>query len=139
MSTYKSKPTIVNQPIDALFDKLTNLSNLGAQLDKLPPEQLAKVGTVKFENEQFIIATPHMGEIAFAVIEKEAPGKIVFGTPTSPVPLKLVVDLTPVSDTETSVISSIDVQIPAILRPMIGPKLQEATDKFGELISNLSK
>lgn len=139
MATYKSKTSVVEKPIEELYDKLSNLSNLGAQLDNLPKDQLEKIGNVKFEDNQFIISTPQMGEIAFAVIETHKPDKIVFGTPKSPVPLQMIVNLHEVNETSTEVSTAIDVQIPAILRPMIGPKLQEAADKFGEMISNLSR
>jgi hypothetical protein len=48
------------------------------------------------------------------------------------------VDFNAVSETETDVVTRIDVEIPAIVRPMVGPQLQKAADKFGELISGLS-
>ena len=37
-------------------------------------------------------------------------------------------------ENDTEVASVIDVEIPAMLRPMIGGKLQEAAEKFNELI-----
>lgn len=139
MSTYKSKETEVNQSAEALFDKLSNLNNLGDQLAQLPADQLERIGNVRFENEKFIISTPQMGEIAFAVIDKTKPSKIVYGTPSSPIPLQMVVNLAPVSDDRTKVSTAIEVEIPAMLRPLVGGKLQEAAEKFGEMIANMSR
>ena len=48
-------------------------------------------------------------------------------------------DIRPVSDNTSEVETLIDVEIPAMLRPLIGPQLQKAADKFGELIAGLSR
>ena len=49
------------------------------------------------------------------------------------------VNFAEVSPEATDVTTVIDVEIPAMLRPFVGPKLQQAADKFGEMISNLSR
>ena len=56
----------------------------------------------------------------------------------SPVPMKLNVALNPVDAASTEVKGSIEVEIPALLRPMIGPTLQKAADRFGELFASLA-
>ena len=48
-------------------------------------------------------------------------------------------DIKAVSDTASEVETLINVDIPAMLRPLIGPQLQKAADKFGELIAGLSR
>ncbi len=48
------------------------------------------------------------------------------------------VNFTATAPDTTDVTTVIDVEIPAMLRPFVGPKLQQAADKFGEMISNLS-
>ena len=48
------------------------------------------------------------------------------------------VNITPAGDEAADVETRIDVEIPAIVRPIIGPQLQKAADKFGELIAGLS-
>ena len=48
-------------------------------------------------------------------------------------------DIEPTGENSSSVQTLIDVEIPAMLRPLIGPQLQKAADKFGELISGLSR
>ena len=48
------------------------------------------------------------------------------------------VDLTSKSDESTELQTSVEVEIPAMLRPFIGPKMQEAADKFGDLMAKLA-
>lgn len=139
MAIYSSKPAVINRPIQEIFDRFSDLSNLQDQLMKLPEEQLARVGDVKFDTDSIAINTPQVGEVKFQVTERVAPGKIVFGSPSSPIPLKMILTLKPVTDDSTEVVTAIDVEIPMMLRPLIGGKLQEAADQFSTLMSQLSR
>jgi hypothetical protein len=126
-------------PLFATSNITPNYGNIQKQaLDQLPEEQRKQVGDVVFTADSLKIVTPQVGEIAFVIKERIEPSKIVFGTASSPVPLTMEVDFNAVSETETDVVTRIDVEIPAIVRPMVGPQLQKAADKFGELISGLS-
>lgn len=139
MATYSSKPAVINRPIQEIFDRFSDLSNLQNQLKELPEEQLARIGDVKFDTDSIAINTPQVGEIKFQVTERVAPGKIVFGSPSSPIPLKMTLTLKPVTDDSTEAVTAIDVEIPMMLRPLIGGKLQEAADQFSKLMSQLSR
>ena len=138
MATYKSKPAIVDRNAAEIYDRFSDLSRLQDMLDKLPADQRAKVGDVTFTPDSIRISTPQVGDIVFVVKERIAPSTIVFGTESSPVPLEMRVDIDSYDEGKSQVTAAIDVEIPAIVRPLIGPKLQEAADKFGELISELS-
>lgn len=139
MATYSSKPAVINRPIQEIFDRFSDLSNLQNQLKELPEEQLARIGDVKFDTDSIAINTPQVGEIKFQVTERVAPGKIVFGSPSSPIPLKMTLTLKPVTGDSTEAVTAIDVEIPMMLRPLIGGKLQEAADQFSKLMSQLSR
>lgn len=138
MSTYSSKPTTVNRPAAEIYSRFSDLSNLQDQLKNLPEEQRAKIGDVKFDADSIAIVTPQVGEIKFQVVERVPVSKIVFGSPSSPVPLSMTLTLNPVDDNSTEVVTAIDVEIPMMLRPLIGGKLQEAADQFSKLMSQLS-
>lgn len=139
MAKYKSKPEEISMPINLLYEKLSDMRNFGTRINELPEDIKEKIGDVRFENDRFVISTPQVGEIAFAVVGGEAPNKIIYGTPDSPLPLEMAVNLKALNDATTEVYTSIEVEIPMMLRPMVGPKLQEAADKFGEMISNMAK
>jgi len=139
MATYKSTPQTVERPAEALFDRFTDLSTLQTALEGLTDEQRRQIGDVKFTADSISIVTPQVGEIAFQVTDRVRPSKVVFGTKSSPVPLTMAVDIKPLSDNSSEVQTVIDVEIPAMLRPLIGPQLQKAADKFGELIAGLSR
>lgn len=139
MATFKSPKTEIGKSADELFDRFSDLSNLQTVLDGLSPEQRSQVGDVEFTADSLKIVTPQVGAIEFTVVDRVRSSKIVFGTKSSPVPLSMELDIEPTGESSSSVQTLIDVEIPAMLRPLIGPQLQKAADKFGELISGLSR
>lgn len=139
MATYKSPQATIGKSADDLFDRFSNLNNLQPVLDNLSDEQRSRVGDIAFTDNTLKISTPQVGDIEFTVVERVKPSKIVFGTTSSPVPLTMELHIQPVDDATSMVQTQIDVEIPAMLKPLIGPQLQKAADKFGELISGLSK
>lgn len=138
MATYKSKPAKVNRSAEDIYSRFSDMSKLQEQMENLPEEQRSQIGDVVFTADSLKITTPQVGEIAFEIKERVEPSKIVFGTASSPVPLTMEVNIEPAGADASEVTTVIDVEIPAIVRPIIGPQLQKAADKFGELISGLS-
>ena len=52
--------------------------------------------------------------------------------------MKLEITFKPVSADSTELQGAIDVEIPMMLKPLIGPTLQRAADQFGDLFANLA-
>lgn len=138
MAKFNSKPITVDAPAEKIFDKFNDLSLLHHQLNQLPAEAREKIGNVSFEKESITILTPQVGEIKFVVRERKAPEKIVFGTESSPVPLTLTAFLTPLGADKTEIMAETDVDIPAMLKPMVSGPMQKATDQFASLIARLA-
>ncbi|MBO5272969.1 MAG: hypothetical protein IJ352_09730 [Muribaculaceae bacterium] len=138
MAKYESKPVAVNQPIEALFDRFSDISLFQQKIEEIPAEERAKIGDVTFEADAICINTPQVGQLKFQVTERTAPGHIVFSAVGSPIPLSMVIDIKSISESASEVVTAIDVEIPAMLRPLIGGKMQEAADKFGEMIGKLN-
>ena len=136
MAVYKSKPVTVGRPATEMYERLSDLSRLQGSLDKLPEEQRQQIGNVQFSADSIRIQTPQVG--AFKIIEKIEPEKVVFGTESSPVPLTMTLVVAPVSDSASTVAAEINVEIPAMLRPLVGPQLQKAADQLGNLIGTLN-
>lgn len=139
MSVYSSKPVTVERSAESLYEQFSDLSRFQEILDKLPEDQRAKIGEVHFGNDSLSIATPQVGEIKFVVKERHAPDRIVFGTAASPVPLALTANFKPLGPDSTEVSAVIDIEIPAIMRAFVGPKMQQAADQMGDLIGRLTK
>lgn len=139
MAKYSSKPTTLTIPINVAFERISNLSSYKERIEAIPAEQREKMGKVTFTEDSITLSTSQIGELRFDITERKEPTRIVFSSAGSPIPLSLSMDLTEKSANETEVVTTIDIEIPAMLRPMIGGKLQEAADKFTELISSLNQ
>ena len=138
MAKYQSKPVAIEQPIEVLFDRFSDISLFQQRINEIPEEARAKMGDVTFEADAICINTPQVGQLKFKVTERTAPGHIVFSAVGSPIPLAMAIDITALSETSSEVVTAIEVEIPAMFRPLIGGKMQEAADKFGEMIGQLN-
>ncbi len=137
MAKYTSKPAVVNRPASELSGKFSDFRQLQAALDNLDAAQKAKVGDVAFTEDSIKISTPQVGDIVLKAVER-TPEHIRLEAQHSPVPMNLMVDFKPLTDNSTEVTGTIDVDLPMMLRPLVGPTLQKAADQFGELFANLA-
>lgn len=139
MSVYSGKPVTVPMARPELYTRISDLGGLQKRLEALPAEALAKVGDVEFiDADTFAINAPGIGRVEFHVTERVEPEKLVMSANTGVVPLNLILNLKEVSESATELNAGIDVEIPAMLRPMIGGKMKEAAEKFAEMIGRLN-
>jgi hypothetical protein len=138
MATYKSKPVTVQQSAVAISDKFADLSTLEGALGDLPESERAKIGEVKFTADSLSIKTAQVGELKFQVTER-TPERVVFNTVSSPLPLNMAVNLKPLTADSTELYTSIDVEIPAMLKPLLGGMMQKAADSFGDLMVKINR
>lgn len=139
MAQYKGKPYTVNMPAANLFGRLSDLSALKEKMSDLPDDLKAKMGSVNFPDAQTVAFTaPGVGEMKFRMVEAVAPSRVRFLADTGVVPINVILDITPEGDLSSAVAATIDADIPMMVRPLIGPKLQEAADKFGEMFGQLN-
>ena len=136
MALYKGKKNRVEVPATVIADKFADLSVLEKYMDRIPAEQREQMGDLRFERDAIVIINPSVGEMKFRISER-TPQKIVFDA-DGMVPLKITVNLDEVSENTTDVSANLDIEIPMMLRPMIGGKLQQVADMFGDMIAKLS-
>lgn len=134
MATYKSKPVSIGRPVEEVYNRIADIASYQKHIDSLPEEARQKIGDVQFTDDSISINAAPVGQLKFVVKERVAPSRVTLEAAQSPVPLRLVVELEPGGDDAAIATSIIDVEIPAMLRPLVGGKLQEASDKFGELL-----
>ncbi len=77
-----------------------------------------------------------MGAVTFTITER-TDKRITFNAEGSPVPMTLNINLTALNAESTDVSTSMNVEIPAFMKSMLGGTLQKAVDQFGTLIQQL--
>lgn len=134
MAKYSSKSVTINRPAEAIAGQFSDFRKLQGALDNLTPEEKAKVGDVSFTEDSIKISTQQVGDIVFKVSER-TPEAICLKAEKSPVPMNLILEMKPVDAESTELTGVIDVDIPVMLRPLVGPTLQKAADQFGSLFA----
>lgn len=138
MATYKGRPARVAQPIAEVYNRIASIESWQQRLDALPAEARQKLGDVRFTTDSIVITAQPVGEICFKVDKLQEPTLVSLQALHSPVPFEIAIHLSEAPDapTEATLVSTeLNVEIPAMLKPMVGGKLQEAADKFADLIS----
>lgn len=137
MSQYKGKSVTVARPVADLYAKVSDLGQYQSLLDSLPEDQRAQLQGVRFEADGISFQAPGVGDMKFKVAETKAPSHVGFVAEGSPIPIKLAIELAEKGAESTEVVPVLDVDLPAMLRPLVGPKLQEAADQFGSVFTRL--
>lgn len=137
MSKYTGKPVTVAASANEVFAKISNLGQYKEQVESLPEEYRAKLAGVEFGADSVSMDAPGVGRLTFAIDKVVEPTSIRLKAVSSPVPLSIGVNLAENGPAETIVTPDIDIDIPAMLRPFIGGKIQEAADKFGEVFTTI--
>lgn len=138
MATYTGKTARVDAPAASIAARFEDLSVLGQHADKIPAEHRAKIGDLAFEPDAIVIKHPAVGKMTFKVKE-HSPERVVFAA-DGMLPLTLNVNLVPADENpdQTDVTTVLEIEIPAMLRPLIGGKLQQVADGFGDLMAKLA-
>ncbi|MCM1450283.1 MAG: hypothetical protein NC082_08060 [Clostridiales bacterium] len=138
MSKYTGKPAVIDRPIDDLYNRFANLSALEDVL-KNGNNKAGEVGEIKFDDNSITIVNPQVGEIRFEIVERVQPTRIVFKASKSPLPLGMTINLKSITESTTEVATVLDIELPMMVRTIVGPKLQQVADKFGETMAQLGK
>lgn len=138
MSEYASKPVAIQRPASEIASRFGDFTVFQSQLDNLGDAERARIGDVKFTEDTICLNTPQVGEIILKAVER-GPEGIRLAADRSPIPLNLEVKIKETGADSCEVQGVIDVDLPMMLRPLVGPTLQKAADQFGSLFGQLAK
>lgn len=140
METYKSDQFVIDHNINLVYSKLSNPSLFREQMekniDRIPDEARENINKVKFENDGISIDSP-MGAMKLSVSESVEPSLVKYVAQSSPVPFGLAVNLEAIDDEHTSAVAEINIELPMMLRAMVGGQLKEGAKKMAQVIAKL--
>ena len=139
MSIYSSDKITLNAPATAVFDKLSNLENLQGLLDKVPADRIPDEKRQMFENirithDTIEVPSGPMGNLSFRVTERVAPSLIKLKGEGIPIEMALVLHVEPLTPDSSTAKVDIDINIPAMLKPMVGGQIQKIANQFGDVL-----
>lgn len=139
MANYSSGNVNLNASAQSVYDKLSNLENLRGLLDRVPAERIPEDKRAMFENIRItadIIEVPGgpMGSLTFRVVERKSPSLIKLKGEGIPMDMALALHVTPKTENSSEAKVDLDIDIPMMLRPMVGGQLQKIADQFGDVL-----
>lgn len=139
MASYQSERVGIAAPASQVFSKISNLANLGDLLknvpeDKIPADQKAMLEQISVTPDTITFPGGPAGEITLRMAEKVEPTLIKMVGEGSPVPMSMEMHIAPLSPETSEVYVQIDIQIPAMLKPMINGPMQKMADQFAQML-----
>lgn len=132
MTKFESPVKVIAASQEAVYEKLSNLSNLEEVKNRLPQD---KVKNLSFDAESLSIEAAPVGKITLQIVEKEPCKCIKFETTVSPLPFNLWIQIVPVTEAECKIKLTIGMELNPFLKTMVQKPLQEAIDKMAEMLS----
>ena len=132
MTKFESAVKVISASQKAVYEKLSDLSNLEKVKDRLPQD---KVKNLSFDAETLSIEVPPVGKIVLQIVEKEPCKCIKFATTTSPLPCNLWIQIVPVTETECKMTLTIGMEGNPCMKTMVQKPLQEGLEKMAETLS----
>ena len=121
MTKFESAVKVIPASQKAVYEKLSDLSNLEKVKDRLPQD---KVKNLSFDAETLSIEVPPVGKIVLQIVEKEPCKCIKFATTTSPLPFNLWIQIVPVTETECKMKLTIGMELNPFMKTMVQKPLQ---------------
>lgn len=139
MATYKSEEVTLNASAEKVYGKLSNIQGLGemiknAPVDAIPADKRGLLEQITVTGDSVSFPAGPMGAITLQKGKCVEPTLITLEGVGTPVPMKLCLNIAPLGDANCSAEVEIDIQIPMLLKPMIGGPLQKMTKEFANML-----
>lgn len=142
MASYKSDEVTLKASAQTVFDRLSDLDSLRSLLDRVPADSIPAdkkemFDNVKISGDSIELPGGPVGSIRLRMVEKTAPSRIKLVGEGTPVPLSLQMSITPVDEVACRAVAQVDLEIPAMLRPMISGPMQKMTEQFAQVLRSI--
>ena len=131
MSTFESSIRQIPYKQEAVFNILSDLSNIERIKDKLPE---AKLEQMTFDRDSISVSVNPVGQIKLRIVEREAPKCIKFETADSPVPFNLWIQVVPNGDNASKMKLTIKAELNPFIKGMVKKPLMEGLEKIADLL-----
>ena len=137
MDIFKSEIVTIDCAIEQIYAKLANPESFNSIIDRLPDEAKSKLEKATFDKDSITIEANPVGEVKLNIVERVEPTRVVFAAAQSPVPLQAVFAMESASENQTRACVELGVKLNPFIRPMLSKPLQDAANKFGEMLTKL--
>lgn len=142
MAEYKSEETLLLAPAEKVFKKLSNLEGLSEMLTNIPEEKVSDehrqlLNDVKVTADTISFPAGPVGNLTLRLTRLVEPTLILLEAVDAPVPMSLALNIFPIDEVSCKAQVVIDLQIPAMLKPMVSGPLNKMTAQFAQMLRNI--
>ena len=137
MNTYESKQKQIRAEQGAIYDRISDLRNAKPYVDAIPAEMRKEVQDIEFTDDSVSFKAGMVGRVTMRIIDRTAPKMLKFGMEGIPVQANLWIQLVGVSENDTRMKVTVKADIPLMLQPMIGNKLEEGVERFADMLATV--
>ncbi|MBP1677535.1 MAG: hypothetical protein H6Q20_2094 [Bacteroidetes bacterium] len=133
MTTYESEIKTISSNEEMVFGILSDLNNL----EKLAgnPELNDKVKDLQFDADSCSFAVDGFGRIGFRITNREPFKTIKLESDNAPVQVQAWIQLKQVAENDTKMKLTLQAELPAMIKMMVGNKLQQGINTIAELLA----
>ncbi len=156
MNKYESSVKHIPSPIDRVYGKLSDLTNLETLRqrvsdpalreallqqtgDAVSPEQMEQyvelLENMQLTPDTMTVDIPMMGETTLRVVEREEPKLVKFETEGSPLQANLWLQLLPEGEERCAMKLTIGIELNFLMKQMLGGKLQSGVERLTDMLT----
>lgn len=134
MATLESSVRQIPHSQQAVYNMLSDLSNIDRVKDRIPAD---KLNDLTFDADSMSISTP-MGAVKLKIVDREEPKCIKFETEQSPLPFNFWIQILPVTDTTCKMKLTIKAELNPFIKGMVSKPLQEGIEKIADALQMIN-
>lgn len=134
MATFESSVRQIPHSQQAVYNMLSDLSNIDRVKDRIPAD---KLNDLTFDADSMSISTP-MGAVKLKIVDREEPKCIKFESEQSPLPFNFWIQILPVTDTTCKMKLTIKAELNPFIKGMVSKPLQEGIEKIADALQMIN-
>lgn len=134
MATFESSVRQIPYSQQAVYNMLSDLSNIDRVKDRIPAD---KLNDLTFDADSMSISTP-MGAVKLKIVDREEPKCIKFETEQSPLPFNFWIQILPVTDNTCKMKLTIKAELNPFIKGMVSKPLQEGIEKIADALQMIN-
>ncbi len=154
MSEFKSEVKQIQASQQAVYDKISDLSNLSAVKERMnPPEARERLAgqvdsdkvdqmmdyldNISFDQDSITLGGSPVGNVSLRIIEREAPKCVKMEGVGTPIPLNMWIQVVPNGDDASAIRVTLRAELNFFIKQMVGGQLQKAVDGIAEMLAHV--
>ena len=132
MSKFESSVKQIPYSQEAVYNLISDLSNLERVRDRIPED---KIKDFSFDKDSVTVNAPMVGSITLQIVERDEPKCVKFESTQSPIAFNLWIQVLPVSETTSKMKVTVKADIPFMLKAMVSGPLQDGVEKIADALA----